>query len=204
MTQSNTFQPGVWLTSLFRALKEYVEDNLNLDAYDVVFDYAPAEVTAKKLPLQKSVIHFAVDDIQNPAIGYGATVLEITETNTLTESELLAHVLNFDVGMWASAQTGGTSARLVVYQHLVRLFQGKAAYDRCYQATEGVEIISFNGGRFILDRINDLEIYRIVGAELIVKCYSAETGALESGYTPYTIEQDPELTIQENVIIELP
>jgi hypothetical protein len=185
-------------------LKEYVEDNLNLDAYDVVFDYSPAELTAQKLPLAKSVIHFAIDDIQNPDIGYGATTVEAIDANTLTPSELLKHDVNFDVGMWASASTGGSTARLVVYQHLVRLFQGKGAYDRCMEATDGVEIISFNGGRFYTDRINDLEIYRIVGAELVVRCYSAETGALESGYTPYTIEQEPDLTIQEEVIVIVP
>lgn len=179
-------------------------DNVNGNVYQVVFDYSPAQITSQLLPLQRTVLHFAIDNIDNPLLGYGRAVTETYETDQAIESEILPHEINFDVGAWASAKTGGSSSRLELYQLLTKLFQGVEAKAKCFEATDGIEIMSFNGGRFFVDRINDLEVYRIIGAELVVKVYGAESGALGTGFTPYTIEQNAEMTIQDSVIIDTP
>lgn len=181
--------PTNWLPSAQRVLEEYTLAQIDaavmvsgnpsgLEAYDVVFDWPDAAAMAKEAKLPKTIIHFAIDDIDNIRVGLGRNAAGSFEVDnaepagdTVTYSEAMWHQLNFDVGVWASDQSGGVTSRLVVYQTLFQMFGTDTARRATRLATD-LEILRFNGGRFITDRINDLRVFRIIDCELVVRVAS--------------------------------
>lgn len=201
MTQ---FNPDKWLVSMFRALETYVTTALGTDAqiYDLEMSYPDAGVIAKKMPLKKTIVHFDIDDPRLIPFGLGDNVVDqvYDETgHTIEEWEAHCHEVDINVGIWASVESGGVSARLEARQDLDRLFVGPAAFTACMTITNGIEIMSFSGGQFANDTINDLPVFRVVDANLRVRVYS------RTKKVPITfidnIQQLPELQITGEVII---
>lgn len=181
--------PNNWLVSLQRVLKDYTLARIDelvtvagnpsgLDVYNVIFDWPDAVELAKDAKLEKTIIHFAIDDIDNVRVGLGENFVAATEedrleplSDLLTLYEAQFHNVNFDIGVWASDQSGGITSRLVVYQTLHGMFGTEVARRKTRAATD-IEIIRFNGGRFITDRINDLRVFRIIDCELVTRVSS--------------------------------
>ena len=204
------FNPDKWLETLQRALADFtreridafVKNDADVDSglllYDIVFDWPQADDIGKTILLKKSVIHFLIDDIQNVKLGFGDDVVAGTETippspQTVAPEQARCHIVNFDVGVWASDKTGGSTARLVIYQMLDRIFGGEVARKDLNTATQGIEIIRFNGGGFVTDRINDIRVFRIIDCELVVRVYSRVK--LEDEVITEDVVQEPHLQI---------
>ena len=209
------YDPANWLLSLHRALADQLRDEINeyvqaagnpvgLQAYEVVMDWPEADDVADYVQLPKTVIHIATDDIDNRRLGFGDGITKGVEDttgdpDTVTHYEGNEHVVNFDVGVWASDKSGGSSARMVVYQMLYKLFGTEAGKRRVREKTQGVEIIRFNGGRFIVDRIGDVRIYRLIDAELVARVHSS-TQLDTATIVDMEPEQDPDLEIDGSPI----
>jgi hypothetical protein len=196
-----------------RALNEYVVDGLGLgstdDPYEVVMHYPDVMNMAKsKIPLPKTVIHFDIDDNESRFFGLGDNIIDaqidIVEDSdpieeTMIEYEAQCFVLELDVGIWASAESGGPTARMEAREDLDTLFSGPTAYVACHEATEGVEIQSFTGGRNLIDSINDVPIFRTVDLKLRVRVYARQqrvpVALIEE------IGQEPELIIDDDQLI---
>lgn len=186
MAQTNLFDPFNWLTSLQRSLKEYVEDFIDqyvldafhqpigLDVYEVVMDFSEAAAMAEKMPLEKSIIHLEIDQITNELMGYGDGIVReyVDDNGDIREEEGQKHRVNFDVGTWSSDRSGGSTSRLSMYEMLTGAFHGPKATYNMVGATQGVKIVSWLGGRFIQETINDIPVFRTVDAELIVDVFS--------------------------------
>lgn len=185
------FNADKWLTSAFNVLMDAIKDRVDdyvpndvdapagLQVYDVVIDFFPADRESEFTELEKTIIHLVLDDVQSTRLGLGPqavaeTVVDPTvdDAGTVTEQYARAHRMNFDVGIWASDQSGGSSARLEALEMLDKLFNP----DSNIRFGDGVEIISFNGGRFVTDTLNDIRVFRVIGAELIVRVYSRDLG----------------------------
>jgi len=173
-----TIDPDEWLLSTFRALKDMIERNFDRDLYEVVGSFAEADDLARDVPLRKSVIHFEIDAIDNMRLGFGDGVVKRNENlvdDSLTEEEAQWHEINFDVGIWASDDTGGVTARLKLYQLLTNLLDGPSAEERVHTETDGIEIRRFNGGRFDLEKVQDVRLFRVVDMELVVRVAGRKT-----------------------------
>jgi hypothetical protein len=221
MTQTNVFDSEKWMTSLFRSLREYILEGIDgyvksgatpigLQVYDVVFDFPTAFEVPDKVPFRNedgnpvTVIHLVVDSIENKPLGFGPGVFseEIVgaPSYTVTQVEGQGHEISWDVGVWASDASGGSTARLQVYEALTYLLDGPASQKACQSATEGVLIRSFSGGRFLTETLNDIRLYRVVDCELVTHVFSAKQ------LTPSTASDiviDPELFIDETIIIDV-
>lgn len=194
-----------------RALKNYITSeidayftdgvqNIGLDAFDVVFDYPISSANAIEIDLSKTVIHLDIDDIENIKLGFGPDVVDWQYTpgsagnpDTIVEREARCHRVNFNVGVWASDLSGGSTSRLVIYEVLSNIFDGEMARAKCMEVTQGVEIRAFQSGQFVVDTINDVRIFRIIESELIVRVYSRKDGS--ALIVPDEIVQNPLLTI---------
>lgn len=202
------FNPDKWATSLVDSLKNYVAAELGTllvgppPVYELVMEYPSADSLAKKMPFQATIIHFDVDAPRLVFFGLGGNIVNgvYDELNkTVEEWEAHCHEVDINVGVWASVESGGASARLEARQDLDRLFVGPYARERCMTHTDGVEILSFSGGQSVNDLINDLPVFRVVDIELRVRVYS------RTKKVPITfivgVDQAPGLEIDETVII---
>jgi hypothetical protein len=187
------FDPDAWLTSLQRSLEDYVmgeidafikqgANDVGLEVYDVVFDWPDAAELAKAASLPKTIIHFVIDDIDNRPLGFGNNAPAATEElhdepdpDLIRYHEGNGHVVNFDVGVWASDHSGGSTSRLVVYQMLYQLFGTELGKQKTRETID-VEIQRFNGGRFIIDKIGDVRVFRIIDCEMVARVFSRTTG----------------------------
>lgn len=205
-----TYNPEKWLESLVRTLQAYAEqgidnavkDNLGspagLEAYQVIMEF-PGEVIddVKNLPLQKTIIHFEIDDPQTRLVGFGDNIFnqnydDVTETVSPQEARL--HTVNFDVGIWSTDSSGGTTARMRAFQILNTLFSGSQATTALRTFSDGgdgpIDILRFAGGRFATERVNDINVYRTVGAELEVRVFSRTARPpAEPAITGVTVEE---------------
>jgi hypothetical protein len=97
-------------------------------------------------------------------------------TQTVTPQEAGWHQINFDVGIWTSDKAGGTTARMRAYQILNNLLHGslgQKAFDASADGGDGrVEILRWDGGRFITETINDVPTYRSIDGVLEVRVFS--------------------------------
>jgi len=206
------FDPDNWMTSLHRALEEYVRNEIDeyvqaagnpvgLQVYEIVFDFPDSAEIAKESELPKTIIHFAVDDVDNIRLGFGNNFTNSVEEDRVEPaSDLIryhegnGHVVNFDVGVWASDQSGGSTARLIVYQMLYKLFGTQLGKEKLRESID-VEIQRFNGGRFIIDKINDVRVFRIIDCEMVARVYSRTIG------DPLVIV-DQEAVVDDNLEID--
>lgn len=190
---TDQFNPDLWLTSLFDSLTDYVTAEINAavggngaDVYDVVMSYPDSDFLPSDAEFKKTLIHLEIDDIDNRILGYGDNVVDNviveptpTVAGTVTPLEATLHMVNFDVGVWATDASGGVTSRLRIYEILNRAFSTDAARKRCRAVTGGVEIRHFTGGRFVTESINDIRVFRVVGAELETRVYSRTEGVTE-------------------------
>jgi hypothetical protein len=174
------------------------DDPVGLDIYDVEMDWPTAADTARDIQLEKTLIHFVIDDINSTKLGFGEDTVNATEVLAVApEPDIVKfqsarmHEINFDVGVWASDKSGGSTSRLVTYQMLDTLFGSTQARRRFQTATKGVQIIRFNGGTFITERVNDVRTFRIIDCELVVRVFSRHT--VEDRVIVEEIVQDPDL-----------
>jgi hypothetical protein len=182
-----TYDPFDWLPSAFEMLHEFIKsevdaavlsgsDPIGLQVYDIVMDYPDSADLPLFAEFEKTVIHFAIDDISNQRLGHGENKIDSIyddTANTITEIEAQFHEVNFDVGVWASDQSGGTSSRLRAYRVLHQILGSEIARQKCREQT-GIEIKSYTGGRYIIERTNDVRLYRIIGAELVIRLHGQQ------------------------------
>lgn len=184
--------PDLWLTSTIDSLTDYIHAGVNgfirddtntdvgLQVYEISFDFPEADGLPSSPELNKTIIHLIVDNIDNKRIGFGPSYTDYVESPgpggsvVTTPAEAREHEINFDVGIWASDKSGGTTSRLRAYEMLDKLFGSDIARRKCRDFTGGVEIISYQSGRFITDTIGDIRVFRVAGAELIVRVYSRD------------------------------
>lgn len=188
------FDPDDWVLSVFRSLKGYVLAHLDLDLYDVEFGFPSSENLGEWLPFTKTIIHFEIDDISHPPIGFGDNIVDVQydETDfTLIESEAQAHLINWDIGVWASAETGGVTARLQAFQVLSDLFNGPSALTNLREI--GIELRSFAGGAFVKEEIDNVSVFRVVNITLVTRVFSRK----RIGPTPFITDIDvvPEVSV---------
>jgi hypothetical protein len=192
------FDPESWLVTLDRALKAWIEGQMPADLLPdvtVEMDFPDTRSWPRDTPLDKILIHVAQDDENDPAFGFGIPGDDVYDAvaGTNTHREAAQHLVNFDVGVWSSAQTGGSTKRKQVVQALKDMFVPNGA-KKALDDAEGIWVVSFDGGRSALDRINDVPVWRAMEMTLIVRVVSrhlpAEPDIVQDSYT-----QEQELTI---------
>jgi hypothetical protein len=186
-----------WLESLTRVLDAYVNRNSSV-VYDIRFSFPEADERADFIKLPQTIIHFEIDDIDNPKFGMGDNVVDeiFDETGVTVQGiEAVPHVVDIDVGIWASPNSGGTTARLRAYQLLNRLFTGAEAYENLLREGD-IEIINFTGGSFIREKVSDIALFRVVGISLKVRVFERRVRAPVSFIEAVEQEQDLEISGQ--------
>lgn len=192
-----TYDPDNWLVSLTRELGSYVSAQVGTEDVAVEMSFPDTRSWKKETPLRTAIIHFEQDDAHTPVLGFdqpGVDVLDVP-TDEIRRHEAVMHLVNFDVGVWVSAEMGGVTKRMELCQALTNMFAtvyGKRAFNA---ATSGLWIESFTGGRNELDRINDVPMWRALDMTLVVKCFSRHIPA-DPAYLTLNAEQGPHLTIQ--------
>src|SRR4051812_27096784 len=210
------YDPNNWLATANRSLEAYVRDGLNkailddaqlpagLEIFDVRFDWPDSNDLPQDVELDKTIIHFFIADIRNERIGFGENITEANivgpTQHDIEFAESNSHVLEYDIGVWASDESGGVTNRLVAYQVLERAFQGEMAKQACRAFTGGVEILSFNGGRFIQDAISDVRIFRVTDSTLMVRVFSRKAFTMTNVVVD-PIDTDP-TDVDEGLVID--
>jgi hypothetical protein len=213
--QIHTYDPENWLESVVRTLREYAEhgfDNAVKDnggdpvgdtVYEVVMEFPSNLDPARVLPMDRTLIHFEIDDIVDMILGFGDNIIRenFNESDyTVRPQEARVHRINFDVGIWASDRSGGTTQRLRAYQVLANLFHGSRARAALWNASTegdgGIEILEFTGGRFLTERTGDIPLYRMVDCQLEIRVYS-RTPIGEPEAAVETVVQAPGLSIPD-------
>ena len=177
------FNPDDWLESLWRSLSSYVMSygysGLDPDIYQIMMGYPSGNDIGQLLPFRKTLIHFEIDNITDSVIGFGDQIVaDYIDPiyNTLTNYEANRHDLNLDVGIWASDESGGVTARLRAYKRLNDLFSGPGAYEALL-TNVGAELISFTGAQFAKEEIDNIDVYRVFNMTLVLRVYSRKTYA---------------------------
>jgi hypothetical protein len=204
------FDPVEWLVTATRSLGSYVTSKVNAATTDVEMSFPDTRDWTKDTPLAKSLIHFEQDHMDSPVWGFGNPGKEVfTESpdGGVTPAkwrvdEAQRHELNFDVGVWASAESGGATSRMRLVQLLANIFTVASAKQAMYDATGGLWVVSFTGGRNEIDRINDLPMWRALDMTLILRVFSKHPGVDE--VVPDVAAQDQELTITDNAGNQVP
>lgn len=210
------YDAELWLETAIRGIKDYAEEgfkeavqddslqDVGDQVYEVIMEYPATELITRLIPLGKTIVHFEIDDIDDRILGFGDGYQVLNYNPVLQQIEPQdagEHRINFDVGIWASDRTGGTTARLRAYQVLRNLFQGPLAINKLRDVTnnnDGVlEILDFTGGRFFPDQINDIPLHRMVNCSLVVRCYSRTPKTIIPTIEEITVI--PELIIDENL-----
>lgn len=195
-----TFDPDNWLVSLFRSLKSYIETN-EPGIYDIIGSF-PSDIELRQsMPLRKTLIHFEIDDISNSSLGFGDSVVEEeydVNNQLVIKQQATQHEVNFDLGIWASEASGGVTARLNAYQTLTQLFQGPIAFQKI-KDNIGIEIVSFQNGAFVIEQIQDLNVWRVAGITLVVRVFSRQ--ALTPEPSVEDLQPYSQLLINDTVVI---
>lgn len=197
------YDPDNWLVSTMRVIPAYVLDSLS--AIDEIGSDLAVEMSfpdtsrwTKTTPLNDILVHFELDDDQPIKIGFGIPGVGVLDDednpSTVLFSEASKYRLNFDVGIWVSAEMGGATKRMQVRQALKNLLHPAGARQAFNAATEGLNIVSFEGGSDALDRINDVPIWRTMTMTLIVEVFGRYTPTFPD-YVPVVVTQVQELTI---------
>jgi hypothetical protein len=181
--------PDNWLPTFFRALKAYVETKFDLDAYEIRFGF-PNDVD--KLPLAKTIVHFEIDDIVYVHIGMGdqqyGGVYDETAV-TITPWEAQCYEVMVDMGVWATANTGGSTARLVGTQTLFDALAGPANY-KYIRTNVGIEVLGFSGGSFVMEEVSDIEIWRVVDIAMRLRIYARNILAAQTYIESFIQDQN--------------
>lgn len=199
------YNPDKYLTSAVRALADYVNNAFDDDIVKLVEGFPVPD--AWKTPIEQVVVHLELDDDEPRPVGFanGGFTREkyVAATKTTSWEEATAfHLLNFDVGIWAFQEAGGYSARLEVQETLKRLFTGSQAMLDVAALTNGVNVVSFSGGRHITDEINGQPVWRVVDMTLIVEVCGRRTYAATDAVDGFT--QTTALVIDGNRPVTTP
>lgn len=172
-----TYDPDNWLDSMLHAIEDYVSSYFNGDVYQVEMSFPDTSNITKETPLDKILIHFEIDDEDSTPMGFGSPGVPVYDEDAGTEviQGAQPHIVNFDVGVWASAEMGGETLRARTMQKLKDLFTQPQLRQQFKDATGGVKIVSFQGGRNLLDRINDILVWRAADMTLRVRVVSRYT-----------------------------
>src|SRR4051812_28583735 len=111
---TDQFSAADWLVSVFAALTDYIsgeiddaiKDDLDasvgLDVYKVVMDFPTSDEVPENAQLEKTIIHFAIDDIDNKRLGFGESFVSaeivdptLLDAGTITNHEAQWHEINF-------------------------------------------------------------------------------------------------------------
>jgi len=215
MTNYNAEQ---WLETAVRGLKDYASDGFNnavlddlnqpsgLDVYEIVMEFPSDQLIAKLVPGGKTLIHFEIDDIRDEPLSFGRNVAQQVYDGvnfTLTQREGRRHIMNFDVGIWAWDKSGGVTSRLRAREVLTNLFTGGMATENLRAATDGgdgqLELLSFDGGHFIQEAVNDVRTFRMINTSLMVRVFSRSVAPVVEP-TVEGIAIDPtELILEPNI-----
>lgn len=196
------YDPEEWELSTIRAVQDWATTGLNSGLYEVVMEFPAPAIEAKTMPFTKAMVHFEVDAIEIAPVGIGENVFALNYDpvgKTVTPQFSEVAVINFDVGIWTSDRTGGTTTRARLRQYLQELF-GVGSRVKFRKATDGgdggIEILSFSGGRNSPDTIGDVPVYRTVNSELEVRVFTrTKIDSDNTGPSIETIVQAPGLTI---------
>lgn len=194
-----------WLEKLYRNLKAFLITAIgdNSEFYDLVEGFPPISTFTVRLPLEKVIIHFDIDDVHNPELGFGENIVDSIynlANQTLNPVEASWHTVNFDIGVWASQGSGGSTARLRAYQILCDLFVGSSA-RQAFREQTGIEILDFTGGKFTQEDINELPIWRVMNMTLVVRVFSQKVANVPIPYVSDSVFVEPHVTTIENVPI---
>lgn len=172
--------------------------------YDVIMEFPGPLLDNADNPLPKTLIHFEIDDERDMMVGLGENIYADNYdgvAHTVNPQYAGLHQINFDVGIWASDQSGGTTARLRAKQILYDLLGAPSGRINFQATTDGgdgrVEILDYTGGRFIRDTINDVPVFRMIDGQLVVRVYSRTKLSATPGPSIEGIDQAPALTIQD-------
>jgi hypothetical protein len=217
------YDPEQWLETSMRILKEYAREEFNRavkdddlndigdEIYEIIMEFPESEDILKLMPMAKTIVHFEIDEIDNDILGFGEGhhALNYDSFLRLIEpQEAGVHLIDLDVGIWASTRSGGLTARLRAYQILRMLFHGPLANQELFSRSQGfddkgkseggLEITEFTGGRFIQDRINDVPIFRMIDCTLKIRVFS-RSPIFTQIPTIEDITIIPELIIDDNL-----
>jgi hypothetical protein len=203
------YDPEDWLVSCTRALVSSIKWSLNDPNVIVESAFPTADDLLQWTPLAKPVIHVNRDDIENPVLGFGTPGVDefvpgpggVGGSWRLKEAQL--HLVNFDVGVWVSAEQGGETRRMQLVQALTDMFSRPVAKKTMKEVTEGLWVESFTGGRDDVDRINDLPVWRAMEMTLILRVVSRHVPAIYQ-VVPENFDQDQDLTIADSDGNQLP
>lgn len=195
-----TYNPENWLLTAHRSLKDYVTTTLNDPDTDVEMSFPDPRSWTKQTPLAKALVHFEQDNMENPILGFGSPGDDILDDSdplnpVSTHREAARHDLNFDVGVWVSAESGGATKRMELVQVLANMFTTTLGKNALNVATEGLNVVSFHGCRFEIDRINDIPVWRALDMTLIVRCFSRHVSEVPV-VVALDAYQDQDLTIR--------
>lgn len=187
-----SYDPVEWLVTTMRQLRLYTADRLGElaaleDIVTVEIGFPDTSVWTKTSPLDTVLVHFELDDEDDSPLGFGKP--GVSEIVTVTEgeeeeaeefeaelfSEAARHRLNFDVGIWVSAEMGGKTKLWETRQALKNLYATVTGREAFNIATEGLNVVGFDGGRDALDRINDLPVWRTIGITMMLDVFSKHT-----------------------------
>jgi hypothetical protein len=194
------YDPDNWLVSMTRALASYVEITLNDLDVRVEMSFPDVRLWEKTSPLDKVLIHFEQDDLNDPPMGFGVPGLDVFDdvtdplNPTYIKQEAAWHDVNYDVGVWVSVEQGGPTKRMQTVQALKNMFAtavGRLAFN---EAVGGLTVVSFNGGRNNLDRINDVPVWRVMEMSLVLRAISRHI-PVTTQVAPLDFVQDEDLTI---------
>lgn len=213
-----TFDPEIFLESTIRCLHEYlvmkfhrsVSDGsqyVGENIYEVIPQFPGADLDLRKVPLLRTVIHFEIDNITSRPVGIGDNIYDWTEDpanpGSMAARYAQVHLLNIDIGIWASDASGGVTARSRAKQILQFALGGSEGIIQLRDFSDGgdgaLEIMSFTGGRFIMDKVNDMQIFRMADCTLILRVYSRTP--LDDALTAQAIEEiliDPDVYVDDN------
>lgn len=216
------YDPTTPISSAFRALHDYVSVKMPVYAsdfadpdlrskriYDLVMEFPGASVL-KYMPLPRTLIHFALDDMESPRVGFGSeSIIDLYDEDTgiIRGYEPTWDVLNFDVGVWATDRSGGVSSRLEAIEYLRELFNSNSARIQLFQETGGVNVTRWSGGRNAQDTINDIDVYRYVGATLEIRLGGLSAPLDSHAVTGFVVEQEYEvgeavITAQDEIVLD--
>jgi hypothetical protein len=217
------YDPERWLETTVRCLKEYLEENFNkaltdgdeyvgLQVYEIVAEFPGPDLDLRKMPMDKTIIHFEIDDIQSGLLGFGDGIVDYLfddASGSVAGRTGEIHLINLDVGIWASDRSGGVTARSRAKQILHNCLGSAASITRLRDFSSNgdgeLELLGFTGGRFVPDRINDMPVHRMIECTLILRVFS-RVPLEDTQYGPMILEiaVDPDMQINdEGVLVEV-
>ena len=195
------YSPEDWLTSCTRSLVSYIASQFASDPHvEVESSFPSLQQMEKWTPLPKALIHVNRDDVENPVLGFGTPGVEVYDSvaGSWRIDEAAVHLVNYDMGVWVSAAMGGETKRMQIVQSLTNLFSTASAKKRVSEATGGLWVQSFAGGRDDVDRINELPVWRAMDMTLILRVVSRHPTPEE--VVPEGFDQVQSLTINDVLI----